>query len=184
MIKLIWYSWFMPQPNFHAVWSHRWLSPKTEIKSSPICAIGVFAKSNIHKAEIIRVTGGIVLPKSDSKRYNELLNYTVDNVYLDISDDFALAPTPDDLELTATINHSCEPNAGFLDTITIIAIREIEPGEEIAWDYAFSQTTFEPFLCKCGTASCRKTIRPDDWKISSIQKLYGQYFSPYLKSKL
>ncbi|HET7827615.1 MAG TPA: SET domain-containing protein-lysine N-methyltransferase, partial [Candidatus Saccharimonadales bacterium] len=170
--------------DLHNYWSHRWLTPKAEIKRSPICAVGVFAKESISGGEIIRVTGGIVLPKSESSRYNKLLNYEVDNIYLDVSDDFALAPTPEDLKLTATINHSCEPNTGFLDTITIVAIRDIQPKEEITWDYAFSQTMFEPFQCNCGTSSCRKTIRPDDWQIKSIQRKYGQYFSPYLKAKI
>ncbi|MDO8335893.1 MAG: SET domain-containing protein-lysine N-methyltransferase [Candidatus Saccharibacteria bacterium] len=169
--------------NFHQRWSHRWLSPKTEVRESPICATGVFAVESIKKGEVIRVTGGIVLPKSQASEYNKLLNYVVDNVYLDISDDFALAPTPEDLELTATINHSCEPNAGFLDTITIIAIRDIEEGEEIGWDYAFSQTTFDNFECRCLTPSCRKIIKATDWQIKSIQDKFGSYFSPYLKSK-
>ncbi len=167
--------------NIYDLWSHRWLSPKTEIKRSPICAVGVFAKDHIKKGEIIRVTGGLIIPKTDAEKYNKIINYEVDNIYLDIGDDFLMAPTQDDLKLTATINHSCDPNAGFLDTITIIAIKDIAPGEEIAWDYAFSQTTFTPFQCRCGKDNCRKIIKPDDWKNKDIQERYGQYFSPYLK---
>lgn len=169
--------------NLHDFWSHRWQNPKTEIKKSSICAIGVFAKVHIKKHEIIRVTGGLIVPKSDVGKYNKLLNYEVDNISLDISDDFLMAPTREDLQTTATINHSCEPNAGFLDTITIIAIRDIMPGEEITWDYAFSQTTFPPFKCKCEQANCRKIIKPDDWKIPEIQQRFGEYFSPYLKKR-
>jgi SET domain-containing protein len=167
--------------KFHTRWPHRWLNPKLEVRPSPICAKGVFAKEKLNKNEIIRVTGGIIVPKTDAEAYNKLINYDVTNVYLDVSDQFLMAPTQEDLDTTATINHSCEPNAGFLDTITIIAIRDIESGEEIAWDYAFSQTTFEPFECFCQTQSCRKRIKPDDWQIKSIQQKYGQYFSPYLK---
>ena len=169
--------------NLHKIWSHRWLNPKTEIKKSPICAVGVFAKDIIKKHELIRVTGGLVIPKSDAQKYNKLMSYDVSNIYLDVSDDFLLAPTYTDLKLTATINHSCNPNAGFLDTIIIIAIREILPGEEIAWDYAFSQTTFETFSCNCSSPNCRRIITPEDWKIPSLQLKYGQYFSPYLKRK-
>lgn len=165
-------------------WSNRWLSPKTEIKKSPICAVGVFAKSPIKAGEVIRVTGGLVLPKTDADKYNKLLNYEVDNIFLDISDDFAIAPTREDLRKTATINHSCNPNAGFLDSITIVAIKNIKVGEEITWDYAFSQTTFVTFDCKCNHHTCRKTITPDDWKIKSIQQNYLPYFSPYIKAKI
>ncbi len=124
------------------------------------------------------------MPKSDADAYNKAIDYDVTNVYLDISDQFLMAPTQADLDTTGTINHSCEPNAGFLDSVTLIAIRDIEAGEEIAWDYAFSQTTFEAFECRCKTATCRKRITPDDWQIESIQRKYGQYYSPYLKQKI
>jgi len=124
------------------------------------------------------------VPKSDLNKYNQLLHYVVDNVALDISDDFLMAPTPEDLELTSTINHSCEPNAGFSDTITIVAMRDIEAGEEITWDYAFSQTLFKAFDCRCNASTCRKVIHQDDWKIKEIQDKYGEYFSPYLKAKI
>lgn len=169
--------------DLHEAWSHRWLNPKTEIKASPICAVGVFAKEWIKKHEVIRVTGGLIVPKKDVLEYNRLLNYEVDNIALDISDDFLMAPTREDLQITATINHSCNPNSGFLDSITIIAMRDIAPGEEITWDYAFSQTTFPPFDCKCQQGHCRKVIKPEDWKIKEIQQKYGEYFSPYLKCR-
>jgi hypothetical protein len=116
--------------------------------------------------------------------YNNKIVYDVENIYLDVNEDFVMAPTQEDLNITATINHLCAPNAGFLDTITIIAIKDIEPDEEIGWDYAFSQTEFEPFVCKCEKSNCRKKISPDDWQIKSIQEQYGQYFSPYLKLKI
>ena len=174
----------MIKENPHDIWSHRWLTPKAEIKKSPICATGVFAKDRIRKGEIIRVTGGLIVPKSDAEKYNKLIDYEVENVYLDISENFFMAPTKEDLKMTATINHSCEPNAGFLDTIIIIAIKDILPGEEITWDYAFSQITFSPFNCNCKHKNCRKLITPDDWKIKDIQEKYGEYFSPYLKKKI
>jgi SET domain-containing protein len=170
--------------DIHSLWSHRWLNPKCEVKPSPICAKGVFAKAPIKKGEIVRMTGGIIIPKSDIERYNKLIVYDVEDIYLDVSDDFVIAPAQEDLDKTATINHLCSPNVGFLDTITIIAIRDIEPDEELGWDYAFSQTTFETFDCRCEKSNCRKVIRPDDWQIKSIQQEYGQYFSPYLKAKI
>jgi uncharacterized protein len=170
--------------SFHKLWPHRWISPKISVKPSEICAKGLFANEPIKKGEIIRITGGIIIPKAQAQKYNQLIDYDVAEVYLDISEDFLMAPTQHDLDSTATINHSCSPNAGFLDTITLIAIIDIDIDEEIAWDYAFSQTTFKAFACKCSTRNCRKTITPNDWKIKKIQKAYGEYYSPYLKSKI
>ena len=40
---------------------------------------------------------------------------------------------PEDADL---INHSCSPNAGFRGQIFLVALRAIEPGEELTFDYA------------------------------------------------
>jgi uncharacterized protein len=61
---------------------------------------------------------------------------------------------------THYINHSCEPNA-FMKIlykhILFIALRDIEPGEEITIDY---ESTLHPDTkrCICGTHNCRGTI--------------------------
>jgi len=61
---------------------------------------------------------------------------------------------------THYINHSCTPNA-FMQIlyahILFIALRNIEPGDEITIDY---ETTLHPDdkRCICGTPSCRGTI--------------------------
>src|SRR5258705_5756076 len=61
---------------------------------------------------------------------------------------------------THYINHSCEPNA-FMQIlykhILFIALRDIQPGEEITIDY---ETTLhsDKKKCVCGVPSCRGTI--------------------------
>ena len=60
------------------------------------------------------------------------------------------------------INHSCTPNTGLrfaADGVVLVAIRDIAPGEEIAWDY--STTLSRPswrMPCACRSAACRGTI--------------------------
>jgi len=88
------------------------------------------------------------------------------------------------LEETGVFNHSCEPNAGFKSSIVLEAVNDIKAGEEITFEYAFCETYFEPFECRCRASNCRKIIRPTDWQIKEIQEKYGDYFSPYLKSKI
>jgi len=34
------------------------------------------------------------------------------------------------------INHSCEPNVGFAGNVVLVAMRDIEAGEELTTDYA------------------------------------------------
>jgi hypothetical protein len=55
------------------------------------------------------------------------------------------------------LNHSCEPNceariAG--KRIFIYALRDIEPGEELLFDYGFDVSCYEDHPCRCGTPSC------------------------------
>lgn len=60
------------------------------------------------------------------------------------------------------INHSCRPNTGLSfrdDGIFLVALADIRPGEEIAWDY--STTVADPawrMPCACGAPDCRKVI--------------------------
>jgi SET domain-containing protein len=65
------------------------------------------------------------------------------------------------------INHSCDPNCEAVITgkkIFIHALRGIEPGTELAYDYQYERTgkndkELEKFyLCKCGAPNCRGTI--------------------------
>ena len=69
------------------------------------------------------------------------------------------------------LNHSCEPNLGFVDgTLVHIALRDIEEGEELLWDYSTSMN--EPgwsLPCYCGSSQCRGRIQsycdlPDAWR--------------------
>ena len=65
------------------------------------------------------------------------------------------------------INHSCDPNCDAVvdaGRIWIEAIRDIEPAEELAYDYAFilperhSPAAKRRYPCHCGSPRCRGTI--------------------------
>jgi hypothetical protein len=57
------------------------------------------------------------------------------------------------------VNHSCDPNAGIRGNRTLVAIRPIEHGEEIRFDYS---TTMDEDLwtmeCCCHSHSCRHVV--------------------------
>jgi hypothetical protein len=91
------------------------------------------------------------------------------------SDDVAAGEIPVGGEITALfwdladqtrwLNHSCTPNSVVeakwvpsKDTVTAwwTALRDIEIGEEVTYDYAFAATVAEP--CYCGAAACRGVI--------------------------
>jgi len=65
------------------------------------------------------------------------------------------------------INHCCEPNCEAIEEdgrIFIYAIRDIEPGQELFYDYALeidepiTEESMKEFQCHCGAARCRGTM--------------------------
>jgi len=73
----------------------------------------------------------------------------------------------------------------------MIARRDIEPGEEVTFDYGTQESADFPWYedgcweCRCGTTRCRGRLRPDDWKRLSDESWYpDDAFAPYLKEKL
>jgi len=56
-------------------------------------------------------------------------------------------------------NHSCNPNAGITGNRHLIAIRPIEPGDEICFDYSTTMAeNFWTMECRCGDPGCRKVV--------------------------
>ena len=53
-------------------------------------------------------------------------------------------------------NHSCEPNASFNTEGMLVAVREIEAGEEVTYDYVAHPLPASPwnFECRCGAVGC------------------------------
>ncbi|MEW6733385.1 MAG: SET domain-containing protein [Acidobacteriota bacterium] len=53
-------------------------------------------------------------------------------------------------------NHSCDPNSQFNENGMLIAIRDIEKGEEITYNYLLHPTPASPwnFSCQCGSDKC------------------------------
>ena len=55
------------------------------------------------------------------------------------------------------INHSCEPNCeAWVEgkKIFIHSLRDIEPGEELSFDYGFDIECYEEHPCRCGSKNC------------------------------
>lgn len=166
--------------DLHERWPHRWLTPKAKPDSSSIHRYGIFAIDLIKQSEPINVFGGIVVPRSEIYQYRELVSHAG----IQVSDDFFLVPSSEEeIKQQGIFNHSCEPNVGFNTSVTMVAMRDIQIGEELVMSYAFMETDFEAFDCHCDSSFCRKTIDSNTWRDPDFQKQYGHYFSPYLKEK-
>lgn len=59
------------------------------------------------------------------------------------------------------VNHSCDPNCRSTGFDFEIAVRDIQPGDEITDDYGSLNVDYE-FDCRCGSPRCRSTIRASD----------------------
>ncbi|MBT4650900.1 SET domain-containing protein-lysine N-methyltransferase [Candidatus Woesearchaeota archaeon] len=167
--------------DIHDRWPHRWITDKAKSSISEVEGLGVFATEPIRKDELVAIIGGVIVPCSEMPEYINL----VCPAGIQLNEDYFIVPTTrKELEDTGVFNHSCNPNVGFSGDIQLVAMKDICPGEELAFDYAFNITLIEDLQCKCGYEKCREIITKDDWKIKDIQDRYGQYFSPYLKKRL
>ncbi|MFN9901186.1 MAG: SET domain-containing protein-lysine N-methyltransferase, partial [bacterium] len=94
---------------------------------------GSFAISPIFKDEVVASFGGFVVGQKDLKDYS--IDRVARSLQLDEANYLLSGPLPESGDM---INHSCEPNCGTLGTSSVIAMRDIETGEELTFDYAMT----------------------------------------------
>ena len=158
-----------------------YLSPKLEVRPDPEKGgFGVFARAACHAGEVLVVWGGNVV----TEELLEQLPPVMQHHSVQIDEGLYLA-TVDGLEPADYVNHSCEPNLGLRGQITLVALRDIQPDEEVCFDYAMTDSTpYDEFECHCGLPDCRKVITGHDWKMPELWAKYQGYFSPYLQRRI
>jgi hypothetical protein len=141
--------------------------PLFEVRHSPIHGYGVFALRRIRKGTTVtEYLGDRVTHDEADARYegkdpndNHTFLFTVD------------AKTVIDGGVGGNdaryINHGCEPNCESTTQnkrIYVEAIRTIQPGEELAYDYQIERDPEDPpnvdeiFACRCGAPKCRGSM--------------------------
>ena len=83
--------------------------------------------------------------------------------------------------LSREMNHSCDPNTWWDGSITLIARRDIEAGEEVTYDYSTCDIdhVFE-MDCSCGSPRCREKISNRDHLDPDWQRQYGSNLPPHV----
>jgi len=144
--------------------------------------MGVIAETKIKRGEILSLFGGYVM----SIEAFHQLPAAVQEFPYHIAENLLFGPLErGQLSVGDYYNHSCQPNAGFRDSITLVSMRTIQPGEEVTFDYCMCMTsTILTLKCACGGGRCRKIIRGSDWKTPELQARYKDYFVPYIKDKI
>jgi len=147
--------------------------------STKIGGRGVYAGEAIRRGDVLVVFAGSALEGRDipnlSPDQRRLLLQVEEDVYLMTH-----------VEGSADwVNHCCEPNAGLRGQLTLVAMRDIEAGEEICYDYAMSDgSPYDAFDCRCGAATCRLRVSGDDWMKEELWERYRGYFSPYIWARI
>ncbi len=138
-----------------------------EVRPSKIQGLGVFASQRIPSGtRIIEYLGERISPAEADRRYDDdasehphVLLFTVDSRTV-----IDAAVGGNDARF---INHSCEPNCIAVNQkkhIYIESLRDIDPGEELLYDYNLTRSDDDTpdleqlYACHCGAPTCRGTM--------------------------
>ncbi|OGZ99258.1 MAG: hypothetical protein A3D57_01535 [Candidatus Sungbacteria bacterium RIFCSPHIGHO2_02_FULL_46_12] len=160
-----------------------WVSPKLTPGKSSIHGDGVFAKKQIIRGEKLMVFGGALISKEQVLSGS----YRSRSIWIVSPNHYLALPNSDTKEsLDEDLNHSCDANAWLIDEVTLVAKRDIAPGEEITldqgtWNFEDNAYTDNKEPCSCGTKTCRKILTENDWEIPSIQEKYKGHFHPIVE---
>ena len=130
--------------------------PRYEVRPSGISGHGGYALDRFQPGERIAQYSGPRISKEESTRRCAAGNayiFTLDDTW-DID-----GATPENA--ARYFNHSCDPNCRpdtRNEEIWIVARREIQPGEEITFDYGYEMTDAGPVPCHCGAPNCYRFI--------------------------
>lgn len=139
-----------------------------EVRNSGIQGRGVYATRRIRKNTwIIQYTGKIITNAEADALYDDDA-VERHHTFLFVLDEKWCIDAAQGGNDARYINHSCTPNCEAVMTtdneIWIQALRGIDPGEELSYDYGF-QVDVESadearriYPCRCGAPDCRGTI--------------------------
>jgi hypothetical protein len=122
-----------------------------EVRETPYKGRGVFAAGFIPAgARVLTIEG---------ERYRSQ-DVPPQSFAMQVDDDIWICSNGQTLD--DCVNHSCEPNTGFvMNDPVLYALRDIAVGEELSWDYSTSISYGDWSLnCLCGSKSCRGVILP------------------------
>lgn len=82
------------------------------------------------------------------------------------------------------LNHSCSPNCVILGRTRVVALTQIEEGEEVTIDYS-TNVGWDGFVmeCGCGSPDCRGTVRSYRYLSPQLKARYGACVSRFLLEK-
>jgi uncharacterized protein len=129
------------------------------IRSSAIHAAGCYTTSRIRKGTlVVEYTGPRISKDEADVKYADS-----PTTYLFGVGDGSIVI--DGHGTAMFINHSCAPNCETEEIdgkVWVRAIRNIQAGEELTYDYNLYDGDEDEALCNCGAENCRKTMYAPD----------------------
>ena len=129
--------------------------PPLIIRSSSIHAAGCYTTRPIRKGARVCEYDGPRLSKSEADRRYQ------DRIVTYLFSFGTAGSVIDGFGAAMFINHSCAPNCETLEEnerIFIIALRDIQPGEELTYEYHLHDSDSTDGTCHCGAPQCRGTM--------------------------
>ena len=101
------------------------------VKKSKIHGKGVFASRNFKKGEIVVKWD---ISRQLTKEEVDKLSENEKRYVAYMAGKYILMQPP-----ARYVNHSCDPNCGIKDKMSLVAMKSINVGEEITFDYAMTE---------------------------------------------
>ena len=142
-----------------------------EVRRSAIAGRGAFATRRLRAGQkIVEYTGERIDQAEGDRRYAEGAMATHHTFLFTLGDDLLIDGGRGG-NASRFLNHSCDPNVeavihgdGPDATIWFHALKNIQPGAELTFDYKYERTDAHTeederfYACRCGAAKCRGTI--------------------------
>ncbi|MFL5577286.1 MAG: SET domain-containing protein [Gemmatimonadaceae bacterium] len=150
-----------------------------EVRRSAIQGRGAFATRRIRAGQrVIEYVGERISRDEGDRRYDDE-HMGRHHTFLFALEDGSVIDAAIGGNESRFLNHSCDPNCQAIEEdgrIFIEAIRNIQPGTELVYDYAYERTddhTEEDellYVCRCGADNCRGSILAPRKPRSSAKK--------------
>jgi hypothetical protein len=142
-----------------------------QVRRSGIHGRGVYALRSIPKGtRIVEYLGDRISHREADTRY-EAKGQDDGHTFLFVVNSRVVIDAGVDGNEARFINHSCDPNCDTViegGRVFIEALRDIEPGEELGYEYGLTwSTTDDPeelahYACRCGAKRCRGTMLDEE----------------------
>jgi SET domain-containing protein len=141
--------------------------PLFEVRHSRVHGYGVFAARRIRKGTtVVEYLGDRVSHAQADERYEDK-DPNDNHTFLFTVDSKTVIDAGVNGNEARYINHGCDPNCESTTVnkrVYIVAIRTIQPGEELSYDYQIQRdnddapNVDEIYACRCGAKNCRGSM--------------------------